>query len=389
MKKSLVITIGVILILIVLGIWGYLLFFGTPSNSNDIFANLGFGNKVVEPSDTLATPPENTTTQIDVRKNPLQQLTTKPVAGFGFVGSSSDLIRYVERGTGHIFEINLTSGIEKQISLTTIPKVVEAVFSDSGTSVALITENNYTRDIVAGVIDEVANSVNFISLPEHSFEPAFILDTVLHFAVTAENGTTGYELDITTATPVKIFTILLRDVAIVWSADETHVYNRPTTLYKGSLYSVDSVLTTQTSGEYGFVGGVTDTHYLGSAIVDDTLDSYALDRISKERIPLPITYIPEKCIPTKLTASILWCASPFESPNESFIEDWYKGIVQSPDLLWLVDVELGEAELHSIFLEESGRLIDVDRISIDVFGLAPIFRNKVGNTLWIYDTRIK
>ncbi|MFT5037285.1 MAG: hypothetical protein ACI9VM_000864 [Candidatus Azotimanducaceae bacterium] len=390
MKKTLIISIGIICILVAAAVWIYLLFFGAPEQSDDVFTNLGIGggdaSVQVPTNQGEDASTEDTVTPIAASKDALRQLTLKPVAGFGFVGSSSDLIRYAERGTGHVFEINVANGTEKRISGTTIPRVVDAVFEESGTSVVLIAENGYQRDIVAGYINEEENTIDLINLPTNSFDPKFTSDSVLRYAVVTDSGTDGFELDINANTPSKLFSIPLRDATFIWS-EETYAYNKPSAVLQGSLYHIDqSTLTPKTSGAFGFVGGVNDAYYFSSAIVKGESKSYATARATEARTELAVMFMPEKCVPDKTTTNLLWCASQLSLPDALFIDNWYKGAVQSEDFLWLVDIENGVAELLSDFLDESGRLIDVNKIEIDQSGTSPIFRNKIDNTLWLYDT---
>jgi hypothetical protein len=390
MKKSLIITVGILLILFAVGVWMYLLFFGAPEETSDIFANLGLGNEAVQ---TEPSPPGNVEidpapiTQIGTTQDALRQLTTKAVAGFGFVGSSSTVIRYAERGTGHIFEIDTVSATERRISGTTIPRVVEAVFAHNGMGVALVSERGYTRDIVAGFIDEKNESVDLINLPDNSSDPSFVSDTMLRYIIVSENRTDGFGLDIENNTPSYLFSTPLRDIEVIWG-ENTYVYNRPSATLQGALYRAGEKLTPVTISSFGFVGGVTDDYYIGSAMTNNEFNSYALNKNTSQRTPLAITYLPEKCTPEKTNTAFLWCASPLRTASTDFIDAWYTGSIQSQDLLWRVSIEDGTAQLVSDFLSESGRLIDVDRMGINHSGTNPIFRNKVDNTLWLYDTKI-
>lgn len=388
MKKSFIITVGIVLLLLVLGAWMYLLFFGTPETSDDVFANLGFGNT----SDTsIPTPTEPTmgeTAPFIDTKDALRQLTTRPVAGFGFVGTSSNIVRYAERGTGHVYEIEIDTGTEKRISGTTIPQVVEAVFSKSGNSVAFVSESDTERRVYVGEIQLEASSIDFLTLPPNAFEPHFENDTTVHYALPTNIGTDGYSIDIRNTNSVRIFSIPLREIHVIWG-DYTYVYNKPSQYSPGALYRIGSSLTPITPQSFAYVGGVSGTHYFGSESVNGKIKSYALNQNTEAKTSLTLTYIPEKCAVVERSPDTMWCTSPVGEMGAPFLEDWYKGVTYSEDSLWTIDLTTGESLLHIMFLAESGRIIDVDTILASYDGYRPLFRNKLDGTLWLYDSTLK
>lgn len=391
MKKSVIITIGVVLILIVLAVWGYLLFFGTPGNSDEVFSNLGLGDSPARPAeqqpDTLP-PQDEPTTQVDTEGEALQQLTTRPVAGFTFVGTSTNAVRYVERGTGHVFEIELSSGAERRVSGTTIPRVVDAVFSESGGSVALISEEGGTRTVLAGRLEADGEQTDYITLANGAFDPAFVAEYRLHYGVVTDSGTEGYELDVRDDQPLRLFSIPLRQISILRD-DDTYVYNRPTDRLQGALYRVGAGLTPVTERAYGFIGGINDAYYFGTEVGGEKINSYAVDRNSGEETQLAITYIPQKCDTAPGSTTTLWCAAPLEEYAPDFIESWYKGTVLSADLLWQANIPRGEARLFVDFLEEAGRPVDVDGLAVGANDELVLLRNKIDNTLWLYDSTVQ
>jgi len=386
-KRSLIITIGVVLILLVLGVWLYLLFFGTPGSSDDVFTNLGIGIvEEAQPAAEPAPPQKEPQTQVDTSSGGLQQLTTRPVAGFGFVGTSTTLLRYAERGTGHIYELDIASGAERRVSGTTIPQVVDVAFSPNGAGVALISEDGQSRTVLVGTTspDRTTNA-NYVTLPNNVFDVAFNSNTTLHYAAAEGAGTAGYAYDITTRDPLRLFSLPLKDVRMVWG-DTPYLYNSPTRHFQGSLYRSED-LTAVTSGEYGFVANMNERYVFASRIEDEQYVSYAQHRHTGERTLLPLTFVPEKCTSVASNPDILWCASPIEGQDRNYIEDWYKGVIWSEDVLWRVNIPTGGAQLVSNLFDEAGRLIDVGQMRINETGTIALFGNVVDNTLWMYDTR--
>jgi hypothetical protein len=85
MKKSLLITIGILTLLIVIGIWAYLFMYGAPKNADEVFARFGIGGN----EEIIPVPLEDTRIDVTSESEPnvpkrLRQLTTRPVAGAAF-----------------------------------------------------------------------------------------------------------------------------------------------------------------------------------------------------------------------------------------------------------------------------------------------------------------
>ena len=392
MKKPLIITIGILLILLVLGVWIYLLFFGAPKDGAGVFANLRGGDSAAQDRPPLpSTTPdlEGTFVEDDLSvtklntTDTLRQLTLRPIAGFGFVGSST-LIRYIERGTGYIYEVDPEAGTETRISGTTIPKVVDGVFSPTGNGVALIAESEGYEKIFVGNIENAGENIEYFTLPDNATQPGFVDDERLRYLLTTDIGSEGYELNTTTGTALRSFSLPLKEVTMLWGT-ETYLYSKPTAELPGSLYKVDGDLTPVLPATNGFVGGVGTTQFLSSYHKDGTLVSYAHNRNNGKDIQLSVTFIPEKCVFGN--TKTVWCASSFEPKDDSFLESWYRGDTQSEDLLWVIDSISGVSRSIVSPLTVSGRSVDVDRIIVDKNEKILVFRNKIDNTLWLYDTR--
>jgi len=66
----------------------------------------------------------------DIPPPKLRQLHDKPVSGIGVFGdSATSTIRFVERETGHVFEIGEEEAVSRRITNTTIPRIQEALFA--------------------------------------------------------------------------------------------------------------------------------------------------------------------------------------------------------------------------------------------------------------------
>ena len=388
MKRSLIITIGIVIILLILGMWVYLFLYGAPKATTDVFTNLGVlpkGDKSVRIVDA------NTSTlkdsQLALGGSVLQQLTTRAVAGFGFASSSPDILRYVERGTGHVYEINLTSGKEEQVSVTTFPQATEAVFSPDTTSVALTSYEGYQKIVSVGTIDAHTTSVTLVKLPIGAENIAFANETTLYFTHTEAGKTLGSMFNIHTQAQTLLFTISLTDVEVLWGngLKATYVLVKPSQTLEGALYVVSkNILTPVTNSEFGLTAFTNGAYTIASHATNNTYISESLKNgtISEQGILM----LKEKCAIDRTRDGVVWCASPLEPAPKTYVEDWYKGIIISKDYLWLTDLSSKSSELKGDIPKLSGKTLDVTGMTINSNGKVLLFGNKIDQTLWMYRT---
>ncbi|MAZ56307.1 hypothetical protein CL653_00755 [bacterium] len=385
MKKSLLVTIGISVFILIALVWLYLFLFGAPESSSDLFADLGF-----ETSDQPITPViveegEDFST-IGAVNSPLRQLTVRPVAGFVATSiASSTKIRYAEQGTGHIYELDLETGQESRISGTTIPRVNEAVFSDRGEEVVLKSANGYSREVLAGRINNPGSdgSVQGFNLPPESQNWQFT-DTGLAYTLQSNSGTDGYLYNLSTNSQQTLFTVPFLSIEVIFARDGNFVFNRHSPKLPGGLYKAEGFnLTPITTHHFGLSALHNQNWSIISYTTDRNMFSFAILNDDGREYSLALNVIPEKCTFSSQNPNQIWCGAPIGDLSHQFQEDWYKGLLHSNDVFWLVDILAGSADLVANPSLLVGREIDV--MNLQEFGNNLIFINKNDNTLWIYD----
>ncbi|MFZ2253151.1 MAG: hypothetical protein WAW13_03190 [Minisyncoccia bacterium] len=386
MKKPILITSLIVTILIVLGIWIYLLLFGAPKSTADVFARFGIGGE----QEVIPVAAEDT--RIDVATSTemgviqkLRQLTTRPVAGAAF---DEEGIRYIEQGTGHMYHIDLRSGGEILMSGTTIPHTTNALFSKDASSV-LVTSGGVSGDntIVGKVTTDAATggTIEGVSLPQGAREIMFgVATNTVNYILDTETGSAGYSYNTIKKTSLQLFTSPLRDIRILWGTP-LYAYTTPTATQEGYLYKViDNELVYTTSGGQGLMG----IRYADGVLVTKTSagkTSSIVHTNSGEESNQAFPFIPEKCVTNPLKDDTVFCATPRNRAQEMFPDDWYKGVISYSDLLWSLTISTGQATPLSDFKADSGREIDVIKIGTDAEGKNIWFINKNDNTLWMFD----
>lgn len=384
MNRPLLITIGITILLLMIGLWVYLIAYGAPQKPREVFTNLGF----LSPSETevrVIDPytEENPGVQLSLGGSQLQQLTTRAVAGFAFVPGGNTL-RYIERGTGYGYEIDLISGTETQISLTTIPQTAEAVFSPDTKTVAITVYEDYKKVTVVGTFTE-EQTLQLAQLPEGADNIAFEDEQTLYFTL-EENGTTvGYAYDVPSLARTLLLELPFTSAVMLWGStvDGTFAYTKPSPLNESGIYAVASnSLTAVGNGGYGLVGIANMDDIFVSSIVKDVYSAAAyIDGVAYAQ---GLIMVPEKCAFLPISTETVLCAAPLYIPETTYLENWYKGSMTSTDHLWTIEPYAQKATHIADFTELGGRTIDVDGMTSNVNGELLLLRNKLDGALWLY-----
>lgn len=384
MTKKIFIFTGILLILIIGGVWLYA-FLHPNAGGAGIFARFGAGGDAppVQESATndIEGDDEEDIVQDASTTQHLRQITTNPVAGATF---ARDGILYVEQGTGHLQYINLVSGEETLLSGTTIPGAYEASFSKDGETVAITTrENDVAKTIVATVpTASTTGTLNGISLPRGASEvDVSQKDGVAYYLMKSSEGSVGYAYNISKKTSTELFSIPLRDVHVLWG-DPLYVYTTPSYTQTGYVYKVSkNNLVYVAPGAVGLMATRYNTDVAVTQKISNENGSVWLSSIEGGgEIPLTGPVFPEKCVAHDAT---FWCGVP-SVLNENFPDSWYKGVVSLSDSLWKINVSDRSTQVVSDFFKESGRQIDVLKIGMDSPGTHLYLVNKNDNTLWLY-----
>jgi hypothetical protein len=386
MKKFLIIF-GIFLLIALASVWTYIFLYGVPKNIDEVFARFSsapedeyVGNEHESIVD-LGDIDENETTP----KVRLYQLTTRPVAGATFVDGG---IRYVERGTGHMYEIGLQGGSERIISATTHPRTIRASFSPNGDYVALVSDNGSFLETTLGTLtnSQDEGTLDIVGLPENAREAAFSADgTTLYFFVPHENGGTGYAYSIAKQEAAELFTIPLTDVHILWG-DPTYVFTTPSAYAMGYIYAIGGKgeLVHVTKGGKGLSAFRTPSTTLVSTYTKPTMSTYDVVYGDISAINL----FTEKCTAAKHGTRQVYCASPiYLETGRPYPDDWYKGVAQFTDEIFLIDRASTTVALVSSLEKESGRPIDILMIGSNADGTLLYFVNKYDGSLWMLDLR--
>ena len=385
MKRTYFYIAGGTILFLLIGFWVYSFLYGSPTNGDSVFTNLGiFGQNNTEEIITPLVIEENPT--VDVATERLRQLTTKPVIGARIVDlASTTVMRYVEAGTGHIFDIDLVSGQETRVSQISVPVAEKAVISPNGTYVAIRSGLGNEGLVTLINLSDLANPSS-TKLPNLMRTFAFGYNNELLFTEIALGQTEGKGYLPSTATTRRLFAAPFVAHEMAWSESSTTnhiIYTKPAASMIGYAYEVTAGglkrypysgfgLTITQSGGVRFVGRLMDGGYRAVVI-----------NAAGQGNESPAALIPEKCVAGTNNRQSQYCASPFALTERNFPDAWYKGQYVSNDTIW--EVKEWRTTLLINPSRVIGRNLDITNLRVSNDSKMLYFTNRTDNTLWLYE----
>lgn len=391
MKRTIIISIGVLVIVLLAAAWIYLLFFtnGTKGvNFGDLNIFPDDDDTIVVETQPISTP--NELTEVALDDSPLQQLTTKAVIGYRFIekeGGGSAVV-FAEEGTGHMFEIDLTNNTEKRISNTTIADASVAVFSASGTEAVILTGDD-TSEAFLGTITSEEESMELRSIPANISDIVAKNDSEVWFAQESNGQTIGRQLNMRTLSERVLFTAPFTSARVTWgesASGDHYIFPRPAARLPGYLYGVSDEGLSHTGIEgFGLSALAGEDFVLVGKVADEFYRSTLVNKVNGEITRFVPNLLPEKCVFAPSDVFSLYCAASIDEVGEGLPDSWYRGDLRFSDQLWHMSASTSDATIINNFELESGRQIDVASITIDETGSKLLFVNKLDNSLWLYD----
>ncbi|MEK7176991.1 MAG: hypothetical protein AAB719_01715 [Patescibacteria group bacterium] len=405
-KKFLIIIITSILLLAVL-VGGYLFLksSGTPF-SETVSGLLPFGSGDDLPSSTTETenPSETTEEPVsneeDSSEKTFFQLSDVPVAGAVVLNknSSTTVARYVDRATGHIYEIDLLTLKKTKITNQTLPKIYEAYFRTDGKAVLV----RFLKDDT----DLVENLSFALSLPKPtatSSPETDMLYTVVSTPIRGDIGsvTVGsgdnliYSLEDSLSIVSSafngsglktLFSSPFTNWRLMTSGNSLVVHTKASFSVPGYAYSLNtsSGAFTKILGPFNALTALSNTQgsrVLYSYAVNNETLSFVKNIPADDINELSATTLADKCVWSTKNTALVFCGVPSNKIGINEPDNWYKGVSVFYDRVWSFDTDTGVAQ---VLLELPTELGSIDVIEPK---LSPnedylIFINKIDLTLW-------
>lgn len=392
MKRPLFIIIGTILVIVLLVIWLYVLFYGSPENSPDNFSLFNFKDTTDLNIDTATTTNQENPLVDTTGNEPLRQLTTKPVAGrqeLNSENSSTTLVMFIEAGTGHIFQIDLVTGEEKRVSGTTIQKTWAGAITPDGQYALIQSGLGNSRKYFMGKIDQAGTA----------FENKEFTGSIISFRATTEN-TFIYAVQNNSSVVVKqyfpisdlsedLFTIPYREATIAWgnTANGPHfIYPKVNSKLEGFVLEAREKNLRRLPADGLGLSAVGNGEYLLYSVQEDNQYKTYIQKISSgEEYVLSEYIIPQKCSSFIGQNHMFLCGIELYDQDSKIEDEWHKGKKRFVDDLWLF-YPSGQYMVNLISIEPAtGRTIDLEKPELNKEESRFYFINKNDQTLWLFE----
>ncbi len=327
----------------------------------------------------------------------LRQISDSPVAGgISFKRNDFTIIRFVDRGTGHIFETNDRSLENTMISNTTIPKVPEAVWTQNGQTVVLryLDENNGILSFSANILtattsQDVSKNKKSAFLPSNieqlSANPSG--DKIFYLINDAE-GSVGSVSEVNGSKKKIIFQSPIKEWLISWTNDKIiTLVTKPSFNVPGHLFFLNvktGVMDKIMTGVNGLTALVSDNakNILYSESVGSSVKLKYRNLANGDDKDLSFKTLPEKCVWSKIEAFVAYCAVSTAIPNGEYPDGWYQGLISFTDSVWKVNAKTGSSELVFDIQKETGNDIDIMNPFLSDEDEYLFFMNRKDLTLW-------
>ncbi len=278
--------------------------------------------------------------------------------------------RYIERGSGHIYDLGYNENLPQKISNTTITKIYQTFFNNLGSSI-----------VIRGLNDSgtIQNIFALLELPTSTTSPeatpgqqigklnlSLLSPSIQEAVVSPDRSKIFYLTQVgdsyigTTedfgAKPAinkkQIFSSAFGEWQIQWPEKNTIFFNtKPSANVPGFLYSLNLSKTGTLTKILGDINGLTSSispdakKMIYSASSDTGLQTFFYDITARQGSLFPLVTLPEKCVWAGIEQDILYCAVPASLPAGSYPDDWYQGTISFNDEIWKIDTKTGNTEL--------------------------------------------
>lgn len=405
--KKIFLIIGII---VLLGIASFLIFGGLGENGQNIpnFSMrdfLPFGdsgdNNFTDSGENKNEKPENIFDP-DAKIPKLRKLSKEPVAGAVIFGSgTSTLVRFVEKGTGNVYEASSEDLIIKRLTNTTIPKIVRAFWLRDGSGFLAQTLEPETELI----------ETSFVKLNKNTATSTN--ETLTPFATTISKLPTGIKEISISPDGKKIVYYTVSSVSNWFLANPdgtsvTNLFNHPLTEWLPKWIDNNNInIQTKSGGRTigfnyifdlktknlkkvgpGLIGISTNPDPEGNYLISagSAIPSiFVYENKNGTLSSVNIQTLAEKCAWSIKEKLFAYCAIPNRFENGVYPDSWYQGLIETEDFIEKVDLKqnLFYRVASLSFLNEAEEKIDVIDPQISRDDAHLLFRNKKDGYLWL------
>ncbi len=332
--------------------------------------------------------------------NRLRKVSSEPVAGaVAFNVGSTTYIRFVEKGTGNVYEARSDSDKVERLTNTTIPKIIRAFWLPNGNGFlaqTIIPETEMVETNFVKLSKSTSTSTEVLTpynttiskLPTDIKELSIKPDgtKVFYYQIT-QTGSDWFISNIDGTSSTKVYSSKLIEWVPNWiSPNSVIMQTKSSAASLGYAYTFDLNTKNLKKVVGGAVGlSIISTPKHPSYLISvggglPTLNYVAKDGISTN---LSKNTLAEKCVWGNKDVNFVFCAIPQNIPSSIYPDSWYKGLTNTEDSIIKINITDNIYYLTSDLSQESKQKIDVVDPQISPDDSHLIFRNKLDGYLWV------
>ena len=325
----------------------------------------------------------------DERPVPRLRLVSETPTSSGFLyenEAGTSTVRFVERGTGHVFETSTENMTVTRISNTTIPGIQEVLWENKDRFIIRYLEENRIQNFYTQLAEEQRDQALggfFID----SWDRA-VLDpqkTSLFSITESPNGSTGSVSRADGTNKRTVFSSPLRSWIPLQSESSLYVQTAPAPGIPGFLYEVRGGALIKVLGDVPGLHSVVSPsgRYVLFSTGNNSLTLSTLDTETGEVFEAPLDTVATKCVFVSEAPVVVFCGVPETYPSGAYPNDWLLGRIHFSDSLWLLEPTSGVATLLATPGDDVSAVIDVWQPATNASGEYVGFINKNDLSYWL------
>lgn len=318
------------------------------------------------------------------------------VAGAYFLeNNGTTTIAYVEKTTGHIFQLNPQTKEKTRISNTTLPGIYSTFWGEDKKGLRVIERylkngsiQNYSNTITKTLTNSSSQGT-LISLPLTDLAVSPTKSSIVSLRK-SDDSTIVATSDFDGSNQKTILSTPHNEWLISWPEINTVALQSKTSANTESFLYFLNPTTNSFKKVLGGLGLDTLVSPDAKKVLYSTGNMLSLalyDRPSKKSSSLSFKTLAEKCVWSKKFSGF-YCAVPTILPTGQYPDGWYSGEKSFNDDLWVTNLTTSTS--FNIYNSKESKLgveIDVTKLNLNKNEDALIFINKKDNSLWYMDMK--
>ena len=295
-------------------------------------------------------------------------------------------LRYVERVTGHIYQMYIDTRASNKISNSTIPTIYEAIFDNTASSIIYRYLSEDSRTISTFFAKLGGEKGEF--LPSNIVDVSLSPDKNSFFYLTkTSSGVSGTTRSFSETKRNQVFTSPYSEWLSQWvSPQKIYLTTKASGSVQGNIFSLNTTNGTMTKIFGGVLGLTTLANKDGSLVLYNASNagtpSLGIFNVgTHSTLGIAASGLPEKCVWSTDNTTI-YCGIP-NSIEGLQPDNWYKGLTSFNDKFIKINASTGE--ISDIIDTNNFTPIDATHLFLDKNESVLYFINKKDSTLWGLD----